>query len=124
MPFNIWIFVRLLVPTGPILIQYLLFGLNLYTPPFPQPTYIVLLFSLALVTLTEYQAISAAIYGSVIPAIGASVLYTAYILKIDDPSQHYRTLVLGFYLWLLLITINVVRVVVDVTRRVSAKVTS
>lgn len=112
LPFGVWLFVRLIVPTGPVLIQYGLKGLGLYQPPFPQPTYIVLLFSLALVTLTEYHGISAIIYGCVIPALGASVLYTAYILKIDAPDANRPALIVGFYLWLILLSINIVRTTV------------
>jgi hypothetical protein len=65
LPFTLWVFLRLLVPTGPILIQYLLYGLGLFSPSFAQPTYIVLLFALALVTLTEYEDVGGIIYGSV-----------------------------------------------------------
>lgn len=119
MPFGVWIFVRLLVPTGPILIQYLLSALGLYKPPFPQATYVVLLFSLSLVTLTEYQSLPLAIYGSVIPAISASVLYTAYILNIERPEYHYRTLLFGFYLWTFLVVVNVLRILIDIVGRTS-----
>ena len=69
LPFTIWLFVRLLVPTGPIIIQYALKALGAYDPPFPQPTFVVLLFSLSLVTVTEYRDLRAIIYGSMIPAL-------------------------------------------------------
>src|SRR6266852_3887403 len=87
-PLLVWIFLRLIVPIGPIIIQYSLKALGLYTPPFPQPTFVVLLFSLALVTITEYSDVRALLYGCVVPALGASVLYTVYVLKINSPQEH------------------------------------
>src|SRR5437763_9300422 len=107
MPFSVWIFLRLLVPTGPILIQYLLYSFDLYTPPFPQPAYILLVFSLSLATLTEYQNTTGVIYGSIIPAIGASILYTIYILTINEPNKHTKVLLIGFYMWAVLIIVNI-----------------
>ncbi len=114
MPVSIWIYVRLIVPAGPILIQYVLYALDLFTPPFPQATFILLLFTLALVTATEYQSLASLIYGSIIPALAATILYTAYILTIDNPSAHQQTLLVGFYLWVLLFTINLLRVLLDI----------
>ncbi len=104
---------RILVPAGPIIIQYAMKGLHLYEPPFPQPTYVTLLFSLALATLTEYKDIKAIIYGCVVPALCGSVLYTVYILKNDKPDEYRLALVTGFYLWLLLLTINIIRTGLD-----------
>jgi hypothetical protein len=112
-PFPVWIFVRIIVPTGPILIQYGMKFLKLYNPPFPQPTYVTLLFSLALATLTEYQDITAIIYSCVIPALCACVLYTVYILENNNPDEYRLALIAGFYLWLLLVTINIVRTGID-----------
>lgn len=119
MPFSIWIFLRLAVPTGPIVIQYLLWTVDLYNPPFPQATYLVLAFSLALVTATEYQNLKGVLWGSIAPAVGATVLYTAYILTINDPTKHERALVFGFVMWLILVFFNVIRVTRDVAKRAS-----
>src|SRR5262249_45760900 len=117
MPFSIWIFLRLAVPTGPIVIQYLLWTVGLYAPPFPQPTYLVLLFSLPLVTATEYQDVKGILWGYIAPAVGASVLYTAYVLTINEPTKHARALLFGFVMWLILVFINVIRVARDVAKR-------
>jgi hypothetical protein len=116
-PFSVWIFVRIIVPTGPILIQYALKYLHLYNPPFPQPTYVTLLFSLALATLTEYTDITAIIYGCVIPALCGCVLYTVYILESKNPDDYRLALIAGFYLWLLLLTINIIRTGIDGVKR-------
>ncbi len=121
LPFSVWIFVRLIIPTGPILIQYGLKALHLYDPPFPQPTYVVLLFSLALATLTEYRDIQAIIYGCVVPALSGCVLYTVYIIKYDNPNQYRSALVAGFYLWLILLLINIVRTCIDGFKRWNAR---
>lgn len=107
---GLWIFLRLFIPMGPILIQYLLWVLGQYDPPFPQPTYIVLLFVLGLVTATEYQSLSAILYGSVAPALAATVLYTVYLMKINQPAEHERALLIGFALWLSLVFLNLARV--------------
>jgi hypothetical protein len=117
LPFSVWIFVRLVIPTGPILIQYALKGLRLFDPPFPQPTYVTLLFSLALATLTEYRDIRAIIYGCVVPALGGCVLYTVYILKYANPDEYRLALIVGFYLWLLLLLINILRTAIDGFKR-------
>lgn len=121
MPFVLWLFFRLIVPTGPVLIQYSLYGLGVYTPEFPQPTFIVLLFALSLATVTEYQSISSVIYGTIIPAISATVLYTVYLANIADPQKHLKTLLVGFYFWLFLVAINIVRVAIDGLKRWSEK---
>ena len=118
MPFAIWVFLRVLVPTGPIGIQYSLYALGVYDPPFPQPTYIVLLFALAMVTTTEYRRLDALLYGSVLPALAGCVLYTVYLFTADDPAQHLTTLLVGFYLWAFLLTVNVARVLLDIVKRV------
>jgi len=117
LPFAVWLFVRLIVPTGPILIQYGLKFLGLYDPPFPQPTYVTLLFSLSLATVTEYRDVRAIIYGCMVPAIGACVLYTVYVMKIDAPAQNRPALLAGFYLWIILLLINFVRAGWDGLRR-------
>ncbi len=117
MPIAIWIYMRLLVPTGPILIQYALHGLGLYSPPFPQHTYTLLVFTLSLVTVTEYENTTWMLYASVTPAIGASILYTVYLLTIDKPDTHRLALLVGFYLWLILVAINLLRVIFDSVKR-------
>jgi hypothetical protein len=117
LPFSVWLFARLIVPAGPVFIQYGLKGLGLYEPPFPQPAFVILSFSLALVTVTEYADVRAIIYGCMIPALGASVLYTVYILKIDSPEAHRPALLVGFYLWVVLFSINLTRTSIDALKR-------
>lgn len=113
MPIGVWLFLRIFVPAGPIIIQYALFGLGIYNPPFPQPTYITLLFSLSLATLTEYKDVQGVIYGSVIPALAAVFLYTISLLVANDPVAYNNTLISGFFTWLALIIINTVRVLLQ-----------
>lgn len=110
---SVWLFLRILVPTGPIIIQYGLSALDLYSPAFPQLTYIILLFSLSLVTLTEYEDLTGILYGAVVPALAATFLYTVAILKSDDPSACKNTQLVGFYLWTILVIFNVLRVFID-----------
>jgi hypothetical protein len=110
---ELWLFIRLLVPTGPIIIQYALYGLSLIpTPDFPQITYRILLFGLSLVTVSEYKGLRGILYGSIVPALVATVLYTAALIsEKSNPIGYENTLLAGFILWLLLVIINSVRVV-------------
>lgn len=111
----IWFFLRLLLPTTPILIQYGLKYLNLYEPEFPQITYIILLFTLALVTITEHSDLSRIIWLSVVPTIVATFLLTAAFLSNVEGKEiaHTKTLTLGFYFWLLLLIISIGRIILD-----------
>lgn len=114
---GIWVFLRLFIPTGPILIQYGLKGLGAYEPPFPQVTYIVLMFSLSLVTLIEYKDLLAILYLAVAPALAATCLYTVVLLTSDKPVVSNNTLLAGFFLWLVLVMFNTARVIIEWRRK-------
>jgi len=75
------------------------------------------LFSLALATLTEYREISAIVYGCIIPALCGCMLYSIYILKNDKPDEYRLALIAGFYLWVFLLTINIIRTAIDGLKR-------
>ena len=122
MEFGIWVILRLVIPTGPIIIQLLLGLAGMYAPEFIQPTYLVLVFSLALVTATEYKSFKGIFWGSVVPAIAATALYTGYLLTISDAAKHHDALLTGFFLWAMLVFINVLRVLRDVVQRTSRAV--
>lgn len=121
MPLGVWFFLRLFVPVGPIIIQYALYGLGVYAPAFPQLTYITLLFTLSLVTLTEYKDIQGIIYGSVAPALAATFLYTVALLVQNNPTAYNNTLLLGFAVWLMLVVYNVIRVLLNWRRERSKR---
>lgn len=112
---ELWLFVRFLVPTGPIIIQYGLYGLSLIPRPhFPQITYIILLFGLSLVTVSEYKGLRGILYGSIVPALIATVLYTAALIsEKSNPTGYENTLLTGFALWLFLVIMNTFRVVMQ-----------
>lgn len=61
-------------------------------------------------TITEYRTISWIIYGCVIPALIASVLYTAFILNENNAAALPGIEMRGFQFWLVLVCINVTRV--------------
>ena len=113
MRLGLWLFLRIIVPTGPILIQYGLHAFGAYDPVFPQITYVVLLFGISLVTLTEYTNIVAIIYLSVIPSGIAIFLYTAILFVPSGSPTHNNMLLFGFVLWITLLFINVLRVLLD-----------
>ena len=117
MPFVLWIFFRLIVPTAPILIQYSLHWLTGYVVKFPQPAYLTLLFSLPLATLTEYRQLKALIYGCVVPALVACMLYTAHVLEEVDASSIHRIELTAFSIWVILLTMNVIRVASEGIKR-------
>ena len=121
MPFWLWVFVRITIPTGPVLIQLALWAADLYVPTLVQPTFVVLVFGLALATSTEYKELKTILWVSVLPALAASVFYTAYLLTQHTPARHERALILGFYLWLSLVAINLLRVLFDVAKRTWGK---
>ena len=121
MPLSVWFFFRLVVPISPIIIQYALFAFNLYSPKFPQTTYITMVFSLSLATLVEYQGISGIIYGSVVPAVVATFLYSvALTVENSNPNAYISLLTSGFFLWLVLLVINVIRVIMEWRKRKSS----
>ena len=116
MQLGIWIFLRVLVPTFPILIQYGLWAFGLYDPEFPQITYTVMAFALLLVTVTEYNSLEQIIYFSILPSIVTSLLYLTALFVQHDQSRQYaynNVLIAGFCLWLFFIVFNVVRVFID-----------
>lgn len=114
---GIWLFLRLFVPVGPIVIQYSLYGLGAYQPDFLQVTYITIMFSLSLATLTEYSDTLGILYLAVVPAIAATFLYTAALLVSNNKDAYNRILLTGFVLWLLLIILNIARVMIDWRKR-------
>jgi hypothetical protein len=113
MPLTSWLYLRLLVPTAPIIIQYGLSKLDLYQPAFPQLTYILLLFSLSAVTLTEYTDFKKVFYLSVLPSWVAIILYLCYLLRPEDQAAQYKILITGFYAWLSLLIVHLLRVLIE-----------
>mgnify|MGYP000871098887 CR=1 FL=1 len=113
MRLGLWFFLRLFIPTAPVLIQYSLSWLGIYKPEFPQITYITMLFSLSLTTVVEYKDIQSALYASIIPALTATFLYTVALLVKGNDEAYFNTLITGFYIWLLLMVFNVSRVILD-----------
>ena len=108
----IWIFLRLIIPTGPIILQYSLFGLGATKEPeFPQITYIILLFGLSLATVTELDDLKNIIYLSFLPSILATFLLTVVYLKQDEQEVITQTLFVGFIVWVALVIINTVRII-------------
>lgn len=116
-PFALWIFLNLIIPTAPITIQYGMQWLHIYEVKFPQEDYLMMLFGLALATLIEYRRISAVIYGCIIPALVASVLYTAFILNEHNDAVASTIELRAFQFWVVLLLANVMRVALEGIRR-------
>lgn len=105
-----WLFLRMVVPAAPVAIQYGLSALGAYAPPFPQPTYILLLFSLSLVTLTELTDFRAIVSLCLAPALVGAILYTVHLILVTNQTVQERTMYVGFGLWLFLLIVNTLRV--------------
>jgi len=120
-PFAIWIFLRLIVPTTPILIQYAMHFLTSYPVKFPQLTYITMLFSLSLATLTEYSELKAIIWGCILPSVGAAMLYTLAISNEANAAILARIELVGFGAWVFLMLLNLLRVSVQGIKRWAAQ---
>lgn len=105
-----WLFLRIFVPAAPVAIQYGLSALGAYAPPFPQPTYILLLFSLSLVTLTEWKDFRAVVSLCVAPALVGAILYTVHLTLVTNQTVQERTMYVGFALWAFLLIVNTFRV--------------
>ncbi len=112
LPLDIWFIMRILVPLGPLLIENALGFLGAYTPIFPQPTFIMMIFTLAMVTTTEYRNLRLIIFLSIAPAITGTFLYTVYLI-VEDPMVKQRTLMAGFYIWIFLVAVHFVRVAIE-----------
>ena len=113
MPVTTWFILRLVVPVMPVLIQYLLGYLGVFTPTFPQPTYLLLLFTLAAVTISEYEEFGKIIALSVVPLLLGTVLYMVHLLVPNNPVAQQQALLLGFYAWLVLGVIHSIRVLCE-----------
>lgn len=111
MPLTTWFILRLFVPLAPVLIQLLLAYIGVFKPAFPQPTFILLLFTLSVVTITEYEEIRKIFALSVLPVLLATVLYVVHLLVPNDPVAQQKALLLGFYAWLVLGVIHSIRVI-------------
>lgn len=111
MPLTSWFILRLLVPVGPVLIQYFLGYFGLFAPPFPQPTYVLLLFTLSVVTISEYTQFAKIFALSVAPLLLATVLYILHLLYPSNAVVQQKALLIGFFAWLLLVGIHSVRVI-------------
>jgi hypothetical protein len=109
--FWIWIFLRIIIPTLPLLVQYSLHWLGNYrNPDFPQPAYITMIFSLSLSTLTEYRSLKHIIYGCIVPA-GIGCIFYISLLGHEKDALAYKPEIAGFWLWSGLLIVNVIRVV-------------
>lgn len=104
-----------------MLVQLLLWYVGMYKPVLSQPTFIVLVFGLALATSIEYKELRTVLWVSFLPAFAAVALYTAYLLTQTDPTRHEQALILGFYFWLWLVALNVIRVLAQVVKQLLGK---
>jgi hypothetical protein len=119
-----WLALRVFVPALPIFLQYFLWWMGGPKPPFPQVAYILLFFALSMATLTEHSDNSSVFYFSMFPASLAAFLYALALTSDPATRLHSSALQMGFYFWLALLLIGIIRLLTTFLKRESKKTPS